>query len=125
MTGFPELTYEAPNEDDPLGLPDSATSLDLLRAVYRKPTLSLSTRMRAAGLALPHEHPKLGVSVNINDDGTFAQRLDAAIERSRNGSQEPKVIEHRASEGPIEHSASELREPSLGQRLKTPLRRRA
>ncbi len=110
MTGFPELTYEAPNEDDPLGLPDSATSLDLLRAVYRKPTLPLSTRMRAAGLALPHEHPKLGVTVNIADDGTFAARLDKAIARSNGHA--AKLVEGSV----IEHDPMELR---------TGLRRRA
>ncbi len=103
-----------------LDLEPEANSLTFLQKVYRNSVLPLSTRMRAAMAALPHEVPKLGVSVNINDDGTFAQRLDAAIERS---SQASKVIEHRASEGPM-HSASELREPSES-RLKTPLRRRA
>ncbi len=103
-----------------LDLEPEANSLTFLQKVYRNSVLPLSTRMRAAMAALPHEVPKLGVSVNINDDGTFAQRLDAAIERS---SQASKVIEHRASEGPM-HSASELKEPSES-RLKTPLRRRA
>jgi len=105
-----------------LDLEPEANSLTFLQKVYRNSVLPLSTRMRAAMAALPHEVPKLGVSVNIADDGTFAARLDAAIQRS-NGSQASKVIEHRASEGPM-HSASELKEPSES-RLKTPLRRRA
>ena len=68
--------------------------------------------------ALPHEVPKLGVSVNIDDDGTFAARLDAAIERSHGH----KLIEGSAKV--IEHSSAELREPGP-QPLSTPLRRRA
>src|SRR6266700_3315079 len=64
-----------------LDLEPEANSLTFLQKVYRNSVLPLSTRMRAAMAALPHEVPKLGVSVNINDDGTFAQRLDAALER--------------------------------------------
>jgi len=54
-------------------------------------------------MALPFECPNLGVSVNINDDGSFAARLDAAIQRS-NG--------HSAPSGQvIEHDRSEIAEP--------------
>jgi hypothetical protein len=85
-------------------VPPEASSLELLQAVYRSPHVPLSTRMRAATIAIPFEHPKLGVTVNVNDDGSFAARLDAAIQRSMNGHAvevekvEPKVIEHSPDE---------------------------
>jgi hypothetical protein len=76
-----------------------ATSLDFLRQVYRNASLPLSTRMRAAGMALPHEHPKLGVSVNIPWNEEMAVRLEQAIERSsRVIEHPPKIIEHQPSE---------------------------
>ena len=70
----------------------NATSLDLLQAVYRNPALPLPTRIRAAGLALPHEHPRLMVQAQVNDQD-FATLLDRAIERSFPSSGMAKVIE--------------------------------
>ncbi len=84
-----------------LQLGPDATSLDLLRAVYRNPSLSLHVRMRAAAIALPHEHPKLSAQQLVHIDGSWAERLDKAVERSArariingNGA---KVIEHPQS----------------------------
>ncbi len=68
-----------------------ATSLEFLQACYRSPHLPLSTRMRAAIAALQYEHPKLGVQMNLHDDGTWAERLEKAIERSAN-TYNPKAI---------------------------------
>jgi hypothetical protein len=96
-----------------IDLEENGNSLVFLQAVYRCTALPLATRMRAASMALPFEHPKLGVSVNINDDGTFAARLDQAIQRSQNG--------HAKVEGPkvIEHSALELRQtPAMSGHIK-------
>jgi hypothetical protein len=58
-------------------------SLDLLRAVYRSNHLPLHNRMRAAISALPHEVPKLGISVVVND-ADIATRLDKALARIAN-----------------------------------------
>jgi hypothetical protein len=71
-------------------------SLDLLRRVYRSTQQPMSLRMRAAIEALPFEVPKLGVTANVVVDGSFAERLERALERSQsqpmlNG---PKTIEH-------------------------------
>jgi hypothetical protein len=78
-------------------LPEGATSLTLLQAVYRAPELPLPTRMRAAAMAIPFEHPKLAVTAVISDD-SFAERLDRAIERSGLGPKGPKVIEAAPAE---------------------------
>jgi hypothetical protein len=102
-----------------LDLEPDANSLTFLQKVYRNSVLPLSTRMRAAMAALPHAVPKLGVSVNVNDDGTFAARLDAAIQRTNGHA--AKVIDQPKV---IEHCAAEIAEP-IKPRLAGPLRRRA
>jgi hypothetical protein len=85
-----------------LQLGPDATSLTLLQAIYRSPDIPLSTRMRAAGMALQFEHPKLGVSVSVPWTDEFALRLEQAVERSS------RVIEHKATPPKvIEHSATE------------------
>lgn len=81
-------------------MPEDGTSLDLLQAVYRNPSLPLNTRMRAAGLALQFEHAKLAVTAVVSEHD-LAARLDKAIERSEaarngkvivNGGPEPRFI---------------------------------
>ena len=57
------------------------TSLDFLRAVYLNNELPLSVRMRAAGLAIPYELPKLSVVANIAN-ADLGDRLERAIARS-------------------------------------------
>jgi DNA-binding phage protein len=39
--------------------------------------------MRAAGMALPHEHPKLAVTAMVDGNNDFVAQLDRAVERSR------------------------------------------
>jgi hypothetical protein len=73
------------------------TSLKLLQQVYCNPALPLPTRMRAAGMALQFEHPKLAVTANI-EGGSFALRLEQAIERSRIGAM---MMAQRNSLGPL------------------------
>jgi hypothetical protein len=81
-------------------LEEGATSLNLLQAIYRSATLPLSTRMRAAGMALQFEHPKLGVSVNLPWNEDFADRLTRAVERSSRVMKmidPPKIIDQSPS----------------------------
>jgi hypothetical protein len=105
-----------PGEELRLGveLPPDHTSLDYLQAVYRGQIRSDPSRMRAAIAALQFEHPKLSAAAVVHDDGTWAERLEKAIERSGRGKvngngdgakvingegTKPKVIEHDAGPG--------------------------
>jgi len=65
--------------------PDGETALGLLQEVYRNKRVPLSTRMRAATIAIQYETPKLAVTGYVNDTASFAQALDRAIQRSAEG----------------------------------------
>ena len=78
-SGFPDLVYEG-KQDDPLEIPADGISLDLLQAVYRHPGLALHVRMRAAGLAIPYEVPKLAVTYQASEKD-FATLLDQRLKR--------------------------------------------
>ena len=78
---------------------DDHDALGLLQAVYRNPQIPLNTLMRAAGMALPFERPKLAVVVT-NREGDLADRLMAAIAASDkviNSQSRMKTIEHEPS----------------------------
>jgi hypothetical protein len=64
----------------PLELPANGISLDLLKAIYRDPSLPLPTRMRAAIAALPFESPKLAVTAMVSEQD-FATLLDQRLKR--------------------------------------------
>jgi hypothetical protein len=84
MRQIVDLQPEKPKE---IELPPHGTSLDLLRAVYRNPSLALPVRMRAAIAALPFELPKLAVTAVINEQN-FAEVLERRLqnmERINNG----------------------------------------
>jgi hypothetical protein len=122
---LPDLSIgEAPSagEAPDVKLAPKATSLDFLRAVYLNAELPLSVRMRAAGLAIPYELPRLSVVASINDPASFADRLERAIERSgvRPLMLEAKVIEHQSkpqAQQPSDVTGSMLATERKGRRL--------
>jgi hypothetical protein len=63
---------------DQITLPEGATSLVFMQAIYRDSRQSMALRMRAAQSALPFEHAKLEIS--LNSDG-FANVLEEAMVR--------------------------------------------
>ena len=65
------------------------------------------TRMRAAGLALPHEVPKPAVTAMIDAGSDFAARLERAIERSKmiEGSSNQRSSGTNPANGPGTRSA--------------------
>jgi len=79
VSGFPELVYKT-KEDNQLDLGPTASSLDLLQAVYRDPSQQLHTRIRAAMACLPFETPKLAVTAQITEQD-FATLLDRRLKR--------------------------------------------
>jgi hypothetical protein len=65
---------EEPMAEDEIELPEGATSLDLMQAIYRNSAQPMTRRIRAALIAIAYEHPKL--SVNANVDNHFASRME-------------------------------------------------
>src|SRR6476659_4992170 len=57
-----------------LQLGPDAMSIDLLRAVYRNPSIPLPVRIRCAVAALPHEVPRLQVTAQVNEQ-SFAETI--------------------------------------------------
>jgi hypothetical protein len=55
-------------------------SIDLLRAIYRNPSIPLPVRIRCAVAALPHEVPRLAVTALVNEQ-SFAELLDKRLKR--------------------------------------------
>ena len=81
-------------------IPADGISLDLLRAVYRSNQLPLTTRMRAAIVALPHEVPKLAVTAVVSEQD-FATVLDRRLKRI----EEMKLIEAKPTIDGVERKA--------------------
>src|SRR5262245_17167244 len=86
------------NAQEAIEIGPEATSLDLLRAVYRNAGLPLSTRLRAASIAIPYESPKLQVTavVQEHDLATLLDRRLRKIEEMRNGNR-AKLMEPPAT----------------------------
>jgi len=81
---------EGSKKSQEIEIPSDGISLDLLRAVYRNSSLALTTRMRAAIAALPHEVPKLAVTAVVSEQD-FATVLDRRLKRIEE--MKAKVIE--------------------------------
>jgi hypothetical protein len=62
--------------EDEITLPEGATSLHFMQAIYRDPKQPLTRRLRAAQIAIAYEHPKLAVTVNTEITG-FAAQMEA------------------------------------------------
>src|SRR5215470_13966404 len=69
-------------------------SLDLLRTVYRANHLPLTTRMRAAISALPHEVPKL-IATAVMNENSFSDLLDRRLKRI----EQRKLLENKTITG--------------------------
>ena len=102
MNGPPSFAdpanLEPKTEHEAIAIEPNGTSLDLLQAIYRNPSLPLSTRKSAAAIAIQFEHPKLGVSLNLPWNGDFADRLTRAVARSSQVMIDPpKIIDQSPS----------------------------
>jgi hypothetical protein len=84
-------------KETPLDFPPNGQSIDLLRAVYRKPSIPLPVRIRCAVAALPHEVPRLQVTAQVNEQ-SFAELLERRLRKieAMNGKPQPQtqVIDH-------------------------------
>src|SRR5262245_28822369 len=70
-------------------------ALEFLQAVYQNPEIGLPVRMRAAAIAIEYERPALKATMVVAG-GDFAQRLEAAIERSGVNPKLPTLINAEA-----------------------------
>jgi hypothetical protein len=79
---FPDMTYRGrPEAEEEITLPEGATSLHFMQAIYRDPGQPITRRMRAAQIAIAYEHPKLAVTVNTDVTG-FASQMEEVMRRS-------------------------------------------
>jgi hypothetical protein len=90
------------------GVEGEIRALQYLQSIYRDVLEATSVRMRAAIECLPFENPKLGVTANVMVDGSFAERLERALERS--SSPAPKLNGPKTIDGELV-SASEMKRP--------------
>ena len=84
--------YAIPEPDEPQSL--KLDALRYLQMIYRDPRLSTAVRMRAAGLALPFESPKLAVTAVVSEQD-FATVLDRRLKRI----EEMKLLEKKTING--------------------------
>jgi hypothetical protein len=88
-------------KESPLEIGPNRQSIDLLRAVYRNPSIPLPVRIRCAVAALPHEVPRLQVSALVNEQ-SFAELLDRRLKRINEMEGQPRTQtqEHPKIEAP-------------------------
>jgi hypothetical protein len=90
MGMFPKMELDL-TDDPPVEVAPDAAPLDFLCAVYRDIRQPMTRRLKAACEAAQYVHPTFKATAMVIAGGDFAQRLEAAIERSGLGH---KVIEH-------------------------------
>jgi hypothetical protein len=106
VSEFPAMIYQPREEEDEIGAPAEATSLEVMQAIYRNPKQPLTRRMRAAQIAIAYEHPKLSATY--------------AVDGSRNFSAEMKSIAQRSGRGNVLDAKSDYRQPQLEAPPKAP-----
>ena len=79
MTRMGVIEREETEMVDEITLPEGATSLVFMQAIYRDSRQPMTRRMRAAQSALPFEHAKL--EITLDSDG-FAKRLEEMMIRN-------------------------------------------
>ena len=92
VTKAPNDPYAIPEPDEPQS--QKLDALRYLQMIYRDPQLSTAVRMRAAGLALPFESPKLAVTAVVSEQD-FATVLDRRLKRI----EEMKLLEKKTING--------------------------
>jgi hypothetical protein len=107
-------------EDDTAALA-GRTSLAFLQAVYCNDGLPLHVRMKAAIAALPFEHPKLSATLAVQADDSWAAKLQAAIERSRQSEAYRAAIEHQPTAAPNGHGVYDTAQAVSAAAVRTPL----
>jgi hypothetical protein len=66
-----------------LEIDPEATPLEFLSAVYRDSRQPMSRRMKAASDAAQYVHPTFKATAIVHAEGSFAERLERAITRSK------------------------------------------
>src|SRR5215831_4543538 len=89
---------EAADDAERLEVPDDASALDFLCAVYRCRDQPMARRMKAASEAAQYMHPTFKATAMVVANDSFAARLEAAIARSGTS---PKLIEPSAKPAPL------------------------
>jgi hypothetical protein len=87
-------------KESPMEIGPNATSIDLLRAVYRNPSIPLPVRIRCAVAALPHETPRLAVTALVNEQ-SFAEILERRLKRMAKMERKPQTQTIAAEPPPL------------------------
>lgn len=92
-----QMFDEAENWEQELNV--SGDSYDFLTSVWKNPRAPFNARKRAAEMCVAYDRPKLAVTENITIDGTFADRLERALMRSRDPNARNRLIELNPAHG--------------------------
>jgi hypothetical protein len=93
---------EAADDAERLEVPDDASALDFLCAVYRCRDQPMARRMKAASEAAQYMHPTFKATAMVVANDSFAARLEAAIARSGLTKDRALLIEAQSETEPAE-----------------------